>query len=207
MHVCVILEIHRMTGELPPPPDSTAISELCSLALHLLCRVTPDCAYSNLTHPSALTEPTPVPLEQPRTHTLPNSGLVILHPSTQLFGQVCHFLHTSPLIPALILPDQTLLEECFRGKWMPLTWQYNATHTNRYKHQDSWRDEEVRSVHYTGEKPWVVGRTKDGIDAVCHGWWWDEFGDWRAQVYKEQNQEKADMVVEEVERWCGEEDT
>ncbi|KAF8453505.1 nucleotide-diphospho-sugar transferase [Terfezia claveryi] len=166
------------------------------------------CTYANLTHPSALTEPTPAPsgppspLKQPHTYTLLNSGLVVLHPSTHIFGQVCHFLQTSPLFLG-----QDLLGEIFRDKWMPLAWQYNAIKTNRYKHQDSWGDEEVRNVHYIVEKPWLVGRTKGGKDAVCNGWWWDEFGDWRMEVYKELDQEKAEMVIGEVNRWCGEENT
>ncbi|KAF8428735.1 nucleotide-diphospho-sugar transferase [Tirmania nivea] len=201
-----------------PGPDWIAASHAC------VCNITnaswaPDdwvesnCAYTNLTYPSALTKPTPVPsgppytVEQPRTHTLLNSGLVVLHPCTHLFGQVSHFLRTSPLVPTLLFPDQDLLGEIFRDKWIPLAWQYNAIKTNRYQHQNSWRDEEVRNVHYIVEKPWMVGRTKDGKDSVCNGWWWDEFGDWRAEVYKELGQEKAEMVVGEVKRWCGEENT
>lgn len=193
-----------------PGTDWIATNHAC------VCRITnalddwvgPNCTYVNLTHPSILTEPTPAPsnpptpLKQPHTHILLNSGLVVLHPSTHLFGQVCHFLQTSPLFLG-----QDLLGEIFHNKWMPLALQYNAIKANRYQHQDSWRDEEVRNVHYVVEKPWLVGRTKGGKDAVCNGWWWDEFGDWRMEVYKELDQEKAEMVIGEVNRWCGEENT
>jgi len=183
------------------------------LRLPPLRRIVPNCAYANHTHPSALTEPTPVPSgppysgTQPRTHANLNAGLVLLHPSAHLFSQISNFLQTSPLIPTFHFADQDLLVEVFRNKWMPLAWQYNALKTGRYQHQDMWRDEEVCNIHYIMEKPWVEGRTKDGKDAVWNGRWWDEFGDWKVEVYKTLGQEKADMIVGEVKRWCGEEDT
>lgn len=95
----------------------------------------------------------------------------------------------------------------FHDKWIPLACQYNAIKGNRYQHQDGWRDEEVRNVHYIDDNPWAVGRTKQGKDAVCNGWWWNEWGEWMAEVYKELSQERAEMVVSEVRRWCREEDT
>ena len=53
----------------------------------------------------------------------------------------------------------------------------------------------------------MVGRTKNGKDAVLNGRWWDEFGDWKVEVQKDLGQEKAEIIVSEVKRWCGEEDT
>lgn len=57
------------------------------------------------------------------------------------------------------------------------------------------------------DKPWTVGRSKAGKDAVWNSLWWDEFRAWRAQMYENMGQAKAEMVVGEVERWCGEENT
>ena len=90
---------------------------------------------------------------------------------------------------------------------MPLPWHYNALKTNRYQHSNIWRDEEALNLHYIVDKPWTVGRTKAGKDAVWNGLWWDEFRDWRAEIYEKLGQAKAEVVVGEVERrwvWRGE---
>lgn len=54
----------------------------------------------------------------------------------------------------------------------------------RYWHENIWRDEEVRALHYIVDKPWERRIARDGIaghlgrDGVTHGWWWEVWGEW-----------------------------
>lgn len=143
-----------------------------------------NCAYTPLSHPDALTHPTPVTKDARPTHHLLNSGLFTFHPSPTLWHNILHFFHTSPKLNTFLFPDQNFLDEFFRDKWTSLGWQYNALKTMRYWHPDMWRDSEVRCLHYIVDKPWQKRIASDGIaghlgrDGVTHRWWWDEYAQW-----------------------------
>ncbi|KZV75553.1 glycosyltransferase family 8 protein [Peniophora sp. CONT] len=135
-----------------------------------------NCAYTPLTHPGAITTPTPITTDSPRPHTLLNSGLVVLHPSTELEAEIVNFVHTSPLVPTFSFPDQDLLSAFFAGRWRPLPWVYNALKTLRVIHTPLWRDEEIRCLHYIlHDKPWHarVGAIPEYEE--MNKWWWDRF--------------------------------
>ena len=53
-----------------------------------------------------------------------------------------------------MFPDQDLLADMFRGKWVSIPWIYNAIKTMRYWHGNFYRDDEVRNLHYICDKPW-----------------------------------------------------
>ncbi|KAI0304920.1 glycosyltransferase family 8 protein [Russula brevipes] len=124
-----------------------------------------NCAYTPLVHPSGHSQPLPIQPFSPRPHTLLNSGLVVLTPSTTLARSIVDFLRTSPLVPAFSFPDQDLLAEFFQGKWKPLPWVYNALKTLRAIHKNLWRDEEARV------------REGDVVDDLkeMDKWWWERF--------------------------------
>ncbi|CZT43137.1 related to galactinol synthase [Rhynchosporium secalis] len=148
-----------------------------------------NCAYTGLTHPSCLGNPTGVPNDGQGlgTHTLLNSGLFICTPHEQLWKELLHFLETSPLVKNFMFPDQDFLAEFFRGRWQALGYQYNALKTMKYWHPEMWRDEEVRNLHYIVDKPWTKRVDSDGTagylgkDGETHRWWWDEFGRWEVE--------------------------
>ena len=51
--------------------------------------------------------------------------------------------------------DQDLLDQFFRGKWVPLPYIYNGLKTIRAYHTSVWDDKAVRIVHYIlPDKPW-----------------------------------------------------
>ena len=63
-----------------------------------------------------------------------------------------------------LFPDQDFLADFFDGRWASVGWQYNALKTMRYSHPDTFRDEEVRNLHYIVDKP----RSKrTGLDCVA----------------------------------------
>lgn len=99
-----------------------------------------------------------------------------------------------------MFPDQDLLAEIFRSKWVSIPWIYNAIKTMRYWHGHFYQDEEVRNLHYIVDKPWrrrpkwasgssyqvdagefievkdlTLGIPSEQADAVTHGWWWEEY--------------------------------
>lgn len=79
-------------------------------------------------------------------------------------------------------PDQELLSEAFRGRWVPLPYVYNALKTMRAGdvHGAIWRDGEVKNVHYIfAVKPWQEeppskeGEKQEGEGDMLNEWWWE----------------------------------
>ncbi|PKC69183.1 family 8 glycosyltransferase, partial [Rhizophagus irregularis] len=84
-----------------------------------------------------------------------NSGLLVLTPSKQIFEDLSNFHYNHPDVNSLSFPDQDVLNECFKGKWVPLSYTYNALKTLRTCHPSIWEDKAVRNVHYImSDKPW-----------------------------------------------------
>ncbi|WWC58394.1 uncharacterized protein I303_100934 [Kwoniella dejecticola CBS 10117] len=113
-----------------------------------------NCQLSKQNPYTALSEPSIPKIDSPRTSHLLNSGLVIFKPSKPLLDKLIHHLNTSPTIAQSRFADQDVITEVFKGKWKVLPWWVNALKTQRAVHQDMWRDEEVRLIHYILDKPW-----------------------------------------------------
>ncbi|KAK3722537.1 hypothetical protein LTR37_002529 [Vermiconidia calcicola] len=149
-----------------------------------------NCPYTPLSHPSALSNPTPVRAESRPTHHLLNGGMFLYRPRKELWDQMLAYFNTSDQLGTYMFPDQDFLADFFRGRWRSLGWQWNALKTMRYWHPDMWRDAEVRCLHYIVDKPWAaripvegpksgVGGYK-GLDGETHQWWWNEYNEWAA---------------------------
>ncbi|KAH6660828.1 nucleotide-diphospho-sugar transferase [Truncatella angustata] len=145
-----------------------------------------NCAYTSVTHPQALTEPTQPGPESPRTHTLLNGGMFLFRPSQELWDDMLAEFNTTPLLSTFKFPDQDFLAHYYRDKWRALGWQYNALKTMRYWHENIWRDEEVVTLHYIVDKPWASRIGANGMagykgrDGVTHQWWWDVYEQWES---------------------------
>ena len=150
-----------------------------------------NCAYTVLQHPSSMTDPTKVPhsskLDGKPTHRLLNSGMFLFHPSETQRKSMLDYFNTTPKLVSFKFPDQDFLADYFADKWLSIGWQYNALKTMRYWHENIWRDEEVRALHYIVDKPWQKRIASDGIaghlgrDRVTHTWWWKLWDEWRSQ--------------------------
>lgn len=88
------------------------------------------------------------------THHLLNSGLIVLHPSLEVFTQMEKFLHSDPIVQTFKFPDQDFLAHFYRDAFVSLGYQYNGLKTLRYCHPKMWSDDDVKNVHYIIEKPW-----------------------------------------------------
>ncbi|KAI9040464.1 glycosyltransferase family 8 protein [Aspergillus affinis] len=102
-----------------------------------------------------------------------NSGLLVVVPSTRTFSLITDTMNTPSRTDHYDFPDQELLSDVFRGRWVALPYVYNALKTLRWEgvHDAIWRDESVKNVHYIfAKKPWHED-PQDEMDET-HRWWW-----------------------------------
>ena len=86
----------------------------------------------------------------------PNSGLVVINPCEGALQQIEAKLQTDATA-RYNFPDQELLGDVFRGRWVTLPYVYNALKPMRGEgvHDRIWRDDRVKNVHYIlNPKPW-----------------------------------------------------
>ncbi|KAK2739312.1 hypothetical protein CKAH01_07262 [Colletotrichum kahawae] len=120
-----------------------------------------------------------------------NSGLLVVVPSAAHYDAIAACVRNAPA--EWVFPDQDLLANLFRGRWVGLPYVYNALKTLRWRgvHDVIWRDEEVKNVHYIlSPKPWAgcAGGGASGDDE-SHRWWWAADGERRAR-------EEADGIAD-----------
>ncbi|KLO92089.1 galactinol synthase [Fusarium fujikuroi] len=113
-----------------------------------------------------------------------NSGLLVINPSKVIFDQIVTKMNEAGL--DYQFPDQDLLADLFKGRWVALPYIYNALKTMRDPsvHGAIWRDDKVKNVHYIlSPKPWdELG--PDGTwkgDKPIHKWWIDAYKSMRAE--------------------------
>lgn len=93
-----------------------------------------------------------------------NSGLLVLNPSLEVFRQIVTYMEAHA--GRMLFPDQDVLTELFRGRWVALPYIYNALKTlpGKETHSAIWRADRVKNVHYILDpKPWVEVDTKGGV--------------------------------------------
>lgn len=99
-----------------------------------------------------------------------NGGLQVVQPSMDLYNQILATMNNPEATNSYDFADQSLLSDTFRGRWVPLSYKYNALKTLRWCHKEIWRDEDVKNVHYIlSPKPWESRESDD----ETHKWWWD----------------------------------
>ncbi|WVW83217.1 hypothetical protein I302_105235 [Kwoniella bestiolae CBS 10118] len=118
-----------------------------------------NCGFTPSHGPSAIHSP--IPAQPTGTHSLLNSGLVVLTPSSHLLQRIHSLVESTASadqarIKEWSFPDQDLFADIFRGRWISIPWIYNAIKTMRYWHGNFYTDEEVRNLHYICKKPWKV---------------------------------------------------
>ncbi|KAJ4157722.1 hypothetical protein NW754_009371 [Fusarium falciforme] len=105
-----------------------------------------------------------------------NSGLLVVNPSETLYNDIVSRIDSHGT--EYQFPDQDLLADLYRERWVPLPYVYNALKTMResHVHGEIWRDDKVKNVHYIlSPKPW------DELDhngnwrgeKEIHKWWVD----------------------------------
>jgi alpha-N-acetylglucosamine transferase len=105
---------------------------------------------------------------------MPNSGLVVLNPSSTVNDAIMQALGEEGRTSAYDFPDQALLGDVFSGRWMALPYVYNGLKTLRWPgvHDAIWLDDRVKNLHYgLTPKPWQVDRQDECVDELEKRWW------------------------------------
>ena len=105
---------------------------------------------------------------------MPNGGLQVVVPSKEVYDVILQKLGTDDTVD-MEFADQSMLSECFPGRWVALPYIYNALKTLRWKgvHDAIWRDEDVKNVHILlSPKPWDEKGGDKGKNDETHKWWW-----------------------------------
>lgn len=109
-----------------------------------------------------------------RVVAMMNGGLAVLRPSKELYRQIVAKIEADGA--DMYFPDQEVVSELWRDRWVALPYVYNALKTMRRAdvHADIWRDEEVKNVHYIlSPKPWDEIDEEGNYtgDDETHAWW------------------------------------
>lgn len=137
-----------------------------------ISRVPTECAFTHQHADPALAQTEGRPSSD--SHGIPNSGLVVLNPCEGAFQQVLKQLKNEDAVKSYIFPDQELLGDIFRGRWVTIPYIYNALKTMRSDgvHDKIWRDDKVKNVHYIfSPKPW--NEKPEDVTNPIHSWWHD----------------------------------
>ncbi|KAH6697030.1 glycosyl transferase family protein [Plectosphaerella plurivora] len=92
-----------------------------------------------------------------------NGGLQVVNPGREVYKQIVERMESGAA--DMDFADQSLLSDLYRGRWVALPYVYNALKTLRWPgvHDQIWRDDEVKVVHYIlAPKPWDE-RGEDGV--------------------------------------------
>lgn len=103
---------------------------------------------------------------------IPNGGLQVVNPSLAVYNLILEQL-SRETTGSYDFADQSLLGDLFSGRWVALPYVYNALKTLRWPgvHDQVWRDEEVKNVHYIlSPKPWEEEQGHPSEET--HEWWW-----------------------------------
>lgn len=91
-----------------------------------------------------------------------NGGLVVVYPHPETYREIFEKLKDQEATKQYRFPDQDLMADVGRDRWVGLSYKYNALKTLRSIHSDLWQDEEVKNIHYImGPKPWDFATRKE----------------------------------------------
>lgn len=119
---------------------------------------------------------------------MPNGGLQVVNPSIATYNLISERMNDESAM-AYDFADQSLLGDLFHGRWVALSYKYNALKTMRWQnvHPQIWQDDKVKNMHYLlSPKPWDETeemKSNSGRDEP-NAWWW-KFNDERKKIEKE----------------------
>jgi inositol 3-alpha-galactosyltransferase len=117
-----------------------------------------------------------------------NGGLQVVNPSKKLYEQITDALATPLRTDHYDFADQSLLSDLFEGKWIPLSYKYNALKTLKKFHKPIWDDHEVKNVHYIlATKPWDIRDkpNREELDDTDTFKFWFTLDDERLRIERE----------------------
>lgn len=162
-----------------------------------------NCPYTATQHPESL-EGTPHWQSQKlETWQSLNGGVFVYQPTQSLWNAMLATFNqwdSEGRLATMKFPDQDFLAQFWNGKWLGLSWRFNAIKTMRYWHPNMWRDEEVVALHYIVDKPWTARIGEDGLaghlkkDGETHKWWWEKWEEWETEREKAGEKELLQLI-------------
>ncbi|KAH3661816.1 hypothetical protein OGAPHI_005994 [Ogataea philodendri] len=102
-----------------------------------------------------------------------NGGLLIVRPDTQNYATILETLSKPEKTASYDFPDQELLADVFRNRWVALSYKYNCLKTLKKCHSDIWNMDEIKNIHYIiTPKPWEVSRESFHDETDTFEFWW-----------------------------------
>ncbi|MEZ3499077.1 glycosyltransferase family 8 protein [Pantoea sp. KPR_PJ] len=83
-----------------------------------------------------------------------NGGFLLLKPDDAVFAALADRIAAIIDLKAYPFSEQDLLNEAFAGRWLPLSYVYNALKTLPFQHSRMWNESEVKNLHFILAKPW-----------------------------------------------------
>lgn len=83
-----------------------------------------------------------------------NGGFLVLKPDNAVFSWLQQKVMEISDLKRYPFSEQDLLNEVFAGRWLPLSYIYNALKTLPFQHSAMWRQDDVKNLHYILAKPW-----------------------------------------------------
>lgn len=134
-----------------------------------------NCPYTGQKHPTCLTQPAAAGDSLPKGHRQLNSGLVVLHPRSEMKQKVERYIADPPTDQTFQFPDQDVLVGVYGHNWRSLSWTYNAVKISREWHTEMWDDKSIKNLHYICDKPWEKRTPVGEEDLYLHYCWWSEW--------------------------------
>jgi len=105
-----------------------------------------------------------------------NGGFLVLKPDNAVFSWLQQKVQEIDDLKRYPFSEQDLLNEVFAGRWLPLSYIYNALKTLPFQHSAMWQQDKVKNLHYILAKPWKRDLTqpeeeRDRYYALDKLWW------------------------------------
>ncbi|ODV85305.1 glycosyltransferase family 8 protein [[Candida] arabinofermentans NRRL YB-2248] len=113
-----------------------------------------------------------------------NGGLIVVIPNLESYQLILDTLQDPSKTDTYDFPDQALLADVFKNKWVSLSYKYNCLKTLKNCHFDIWNHDEIKNIHYIiTPKPWDVKRGEfDDVTGTFEIWW--DINDERLQWFE-----------------------
>ncbi|WP_375486868.1 glycosyltransferase family 8 protein [uncultured Jatrophihabitans sp.] len=106
-----------------------------------------------------------------------NGGLLVLRPDHEVFEDMVARLSGLDDLSGHPFAEQDFLNDYYRGRWVPLSYGYNALKTLPFQHPALWDPTAVKNIHYIIDKPWQGGLAPTDRYQPLHALWWDVAAD------------------------------
>jgi len=105
-----------------------------------------------------------------------NGGFLVLKPDNAVFSWLQQKVQEIDDLKRYPFSEQDLLNEVFAGRWLPLSYIYNALKTLPFQHSAMWQQDKVKNLHYILAKPWKRDlnqpeEERDRYYALDKLWW------------------------------------